>query len=980
MSTLSTLRTTLAISLSVALGLSFALSASGCVANVGGPPGDDSGDDDDGNDPTPPPPPEPPPPSPAIYKRGSLTPVYQLTPRGEYGRFVEGGVTMADADFISTAGNFVSSSQKMDEIGAQIGRERGVANINLLPRAEDRQRAQQIPFRGNPSDVKVIRVDGRRKAYVPLGGDLMTPGNEVAAVDLDAGTVTRIKVGIRPQRVAVHPAGLIFVCNQYSNYISVIDPRTDQLLRGATGSPIEIATEYYCDDLAFVPRSVAAPDVDEQDLYVANGWRASVLKYGLTVARDGLSDDPIDVRVTNPAAPNPPNQPAAEITGVGANPYRLSIGQNQRQLYVANNRGGELALIDLATTGVKRIVINAPVPDIVQANDIVIVPTTTIDRGLPDGDDQQPTQITAAPVRLTGMDGQQHIAHPGALFDNTKAYNFEDLRNGILTIDAQLPTGGQQVYFTDDISPEPGFAAGQKILQGALPQAIVLNAARTKAYLALSGSDAVQELSIRAGALRLADGPTQLFRTSERPFALTLDEQAGELLVATWGGEVLEVFNTTTAQRTRRIDLGYATADYPATNIERGEFFFYNAAWSNTGRKSCATCHFDELLLDGVGFANGATAPTAYHKVPANFNLMTTDSYFWNGSFSNGTYTSLAADAQTRTNCELILFGLTEGIASDPNQRVGDPANRVRNANDAQCRPDADGPATLPDNFLQIAQVINQQKLVKDQIVRAATGRSFAEVSRATDFYSVSEMRLPPNPFTRLVVANELDATTAAKVTRGQELFTSAGCANCHQPQNARHPFSDGLEHGAGADWRQRFVDTYLADPRIVDTIGGIPQVMLEAISGATPDKEINIHLDPIDFFEPFCFDLTSCLNFEDPIAVRGNNAAETDRLDALVTINLANADRGFVPGNLRGQPASNTPSLRGIWFQSNYLRHGHAHTLRETILAPGHPALGPGERGYAVDALGNIDVHGATSGLSADDVDALFLYLQTIE
>ena len=130
---MSTLRTSLAIALSIALGLSFAITAGGCVANVGGPPGGDDDGDDDGTEPPPPPPPEPPPPAPAIYKRGSLQPVFQLTPRGEYGRFTEGGVTMADADFISTAGNFVTTAQKMDEIGAQIGRERGLAAVNHFP-------------------------------------------------------------------------------------------------------------------------------------------------------------------------------------------------------------------------------------------------------------------------------------------------------------------------------------------------------------------------------------------------------------------------------------------------------------------------------------------------------------------------------------------------------------------------------------------------------------------------------------------------------------------------------------------------------------------------------------------------------------------------------------------------------------------------------------------------------------------------------
>jgi hypothetical protein len=61
-----------------------------------------------------PPPEEPPPPAPAKYVRGSLAPLFQLTPRSEYGRFTEGGVTMRDADFTSPAATFVSASQKLD--------------------------------------------------------------------------------------------------------------------------------------------------------------------------------------------------------------------------------------------------------------------------------------------------------------------------------------------------------------------------------------------------------------------------------------------------------------------------------------------------------------------------------------------------------------------------------------------------------------------------------------------------------------------------------------------------------------------------------------------------------------------------------------------------------------------------------------------------------------------------------------------------
>jgi hypothetical protein len=158
-----------------------------------------------------------------------------------------------------------------------------------------------------------------------------------------------------------------------------------------------------------------------------------------------------------------------------------------------------------------------------------------------------------------------------------------------------------------------------------------------------------------------------------------------------------------------------------------------------------------------------------------------------------------------------------------------------------------------------------------------------------------------------------------------------------------------------------------------------VPQVMQEAISSSIPDTEINIHLDPIDYFAPFCFDSQSCLSFEDPLVVRGT-AAEDLRLDLIQRINLDDPERGFVPGNVRGQPTTNTPSLRGVWWQPNILHHGHARSIAEAILPPGHSALKPGELGYAVDALNNRDVHGMTSTLTPAQVEELILYVESID
>jgi mono/diheme cytochrome c family protein len=925
-----------------------------------------------------PPPADPPLPPPAKYVRGSLEPLYQLTPRAEYGRFVHGGVNMADTDFTALGNGFVSAAQKLDELGAQIASERGGRAINLIPDSADRQRANLIPFRGNPSDVDVLTVNGVRKILVPLGGDLMTPGNEVAIVTPVVGSVDRVRVGIRPQRIAVHESGLAFVCNQYSNYISIIDVQTGQLLRNAAG-PVEIATEYSCTDLLLVDRNPAARDADEVDLFVANGWRASVLKYGLLVVRDTLSNRAIDVRVVDPADRDPASKPAAEITGVGSNPWRISLSEARDAIYVANSRGGELARIQLSNYAVKRVALGAPTLDVVQVGDTLFIPTTMRDRGLLGRDEAVlPSQVQASAAVVRGLDGKDHVAHPGALFDNTLSYNFEDVRNGMFAASFLL-NQTTPVYFTDDVSAEPNFVAAQKILEGSQPLAVVRNAAGTRLFVAHSGSDLIQELVVQSGAFRIRDGGVT-FQTRERPFALALDEQRGELYAVSWGGEVLEVFDIGNGARLETFDLGYAATRYPATNMERGEYLFYNADWSNNGRKACASCHTDELLADGIGFSNGATAPTAYHQVTPNFNQMTTDSYFWNGSFANGSYTSLALAAQTRTNCELILFGLIEGISSDPAGRVGDPNNRVTNGNDAQCRPDLVLANGLPSNFDEIARVIAEQKQVAAQLIDQTTGLDRDTVFRLVDFYSYSELRLPPNPLTYLYENQQLDTATTVKIQQGQQLFASAKCANCHVPTDVRHPFTDGLNHGAGAGWADRFANIYFNDRRILDALGGIPQQMLEGLRQSRPDHEINIHLAPVDYFAPFCFTGDRCLSFEDPLVVRGIEPTESDRLNLLIQLNLGDPDRGFIPGNLPGQPAANTPSLRGTWWKANFLHNGYANTFNEVVLAPGHVALQADETGFAIDALGTTDVHGATSLLTPEQVQALYLYISTIE
>ncbi len=218
-----------------------------------------------GGTPTPPPPSSPPPPTTAQYVRGSLTPVYGLIPRSQYGNNappVNGEfVALQDSDMEANSVT-TSALQKEGDIGALIAQDNGGTPVTVITNAEDQQRSSLIPFRGKPSDVKFVSLNGQTQLFVPLGGDVQIVGDEVSVISVANGNLTptqRITVGERPQRLAVHPAGLVFACNQYSNYISIIDPRTNQLLmNGAT--PVEIKTEYMCSDLAFVPAPDNNPD------------------------------------------------------------------------------------------------------------------------------------------------------------------------------------------------------------------------------------------------------------------------------------------------------------------------------------------------------------------------------------------------------------------------------------------------------------------------------------------------------------------------------------------------------------------------------------------------------------------------------------------------------------------------------------------------------------------------------------------------
>jgi hypothetical protein len=1039
--------------------------------------------------------------TPGVWVRGDLVPEYALadTTTGQFdqlgvnvgvsnGALSLKGLDPTDYAPIPPATTQFSQLQQESVIADMIGQDDKLGAAPQIIRTADQSIAGTIPMRGKPSDVKFINggvFNGINdlELFVPMGGTFEAPWNQIAILTPSTGTQLNLTVGLKPERVAIHPDGLVFVCNQYSDYISVIDPTVGQVIT-------ELPTEYFCSDILFAPTDVSAPNKDDQFMFVANRWRHSVIKYHVVVQHPGqginqvsLADPPINPG-TGQLDPNLAFL-GIETFGVGPNPRRLALSEQQNEVYVANGAGGFVALVDIGPKGQPDTVhaiardpqgnpgFGATAMDIVNVNSVVYMPSSMIDRGLlvqPTGSQPIPDALAGGKaVSATGIDGQSHIVNKGPLFDNTVAYNFEDVRNGLYQLDSLL-NGSNAFYYTDDISPEITYGGDEKILRGGLGMAIAKSADESLVFVANAGNDNVQAFSVNTSV----QGPTLtqatgfgpqngLYATGHIPYGLAFNPvlgPKGQLYVADWGGEQVDIIDVASGTTTS-IPLEFNQPAYPATNIERGEFNFVNEAWSNNGRKSCASCHEDwQWGADGLSFDNGAASPVTEHRVKMNANIGDTGAYFWNGSFLDNNYASLAFDAQVKDNCRLIEFGIVEGIGSDPAARQGDPKNVSFNANDlATCRP-----VDFPNNsfngqdvqgFVQqeaeLAKASQAEQAVIAQNIQTVTqitsisqqGVTFAninaqqareELNREIDIYSVSNLRLPPNPEAFLYATGDpksggqLSSTDYASVQNGLHIFNgdqtaagipNAGCTTCHGTTKLDRLgfaiYADNLDHGPGAGWNQAFFDEYKNDPRLVgqngaavpvftagdftvnSLVGSFPDPFLAVLTlgyPTTEDRIINTYADTIDYFIPFCFDQHNCLVFNDPLGhetgdVSSNPsfAEESRDLALILQFNLGNTDRQFNPGLLVGSSknaASNTASLRGVWTQSNYLHHGYARSIREAILGPGHPALQAGEIGYAYDANApqgqELDCHGTTSNLTVQQVNDLVNFVQTIQ
>lgn len=182
------------------------------------------------------------PPADTIYQAGGMQPPYGvLSP--------ELAQTVAGADHGDPPSRYGKLMSRQWAYGATWSREnlRPVPNPNPAPEPQ--------PRRDHPFDVAVSR-DGA-KVYVSLMGSEMRPGSEVAVYDVASEKMLR-RIPLKlsgtpgpaassPMRLHLHPDGRhLFVTNRFSNFISVIDTQTDNVV-------LEIPIDFYAQGMTFSP-------------------------------------------------------------------------------------------------------------------------------------------------------------------------------------------------------------------------------------------------------------------------------------------------------------------------------------------------------------------------------------------------------------------------------------------------------------------------------------------------------------------------------------------------------------------------------------------------------------------------------------------------------------------------------------------------------------------------------------------------------
>lgn len=628
--------------------------------------------------------------------------------------------------------------------------------------------SEHWPFRSQPfrswPDAVAVTPDGA-KLYVSLPGREGYPDFRVAVVDTTNRIVTRwidlrpsgqtratrpISLRVSPQNTAISARPYVVVVNEYGNFASVIDTGTDAVLG-------EFETDFYAEDLVF--------NATGTRLYTTDRFKNQVHAFRI---------DP------GPTFTALGTIPTGTTELDRSHPRDLDISADGNTLYVANTLGHTIAVINIASdanTLVRTMPVGGLATDVKIAGRWGIVSghdTSNVMNG-PETGHGLPTVQNGVPIRNNG----QPLGYQPLMTDTTKATTFDDLGSTLSIFDTAT---NQFVYRYVDVDRDqsllvtPGqtvdlgdHEAASKIIRGSGPEQLWVRG--NFLFVAEMHSDKVEVFAIdqnpaspsgvlSARGFELTGGIT--------PQGITVSPDGQTVYVANMQTEdvsILHVDATGNLTRQGFVTVGVTgTTPDPthagsngsnlfATDEEVGLRWFFTQSYSDDGQKSCGHCHW-QSRHDGSQWNVGANALGGVKAVPQNKDLSDNWPEWFEGLNNNMTaYASACNGELVNAERQTTLFpqaNLTDRLAA----RNTFVQNQTAANSAAINRPELSGDA----------RSINFYKMAFDQVL-----------------WTQNETRRLPNPRAQFPTSAE-----ASQIARGKQLFSTevgsggAGCSSCH--------------------------------------------------------------------------------------------------------------------------------------------------------------------------------------------------------
>lgn len=757
--------------------------------------------------------------------------------------------------------------------------------------------------------------DGTR-LYVTLQGTVDDPGDAIAVVDVVEGRVTRrIEVGSSPSGLALHPDGRHLVVTNRFSNFASV------IDTGTERVVAEVPVPFYTVDVLFTP--------DGGRAYLANRWKDSVLRWdlGTGAGLEVVGDDYSHLGPGDPAG-----------IPVGDNPRDLAISADGARLYVTSPTALTLSIIDTAAgREQRRVALGSPPGGVATAGGQVFVSHTgtgthhppdqghdTDGDGLP-GDGTANVMFQDVQNEIAVLDADGALRH-GYTSDTICCFDYRD-------VDPDDATRGEAL-------PEPDFWPRSRvdflppredwIVACALPEQMAI--AGPHLLVVCSGSNEVQGFDIGAGgslAPRQAAGA--LYRTGMNPADIVVAPDGRHAYVLEHLGEHVTVLDLVAGPGAeRRIPVGdLSSGPFPATDAEIGEAInAVTAPFSVDGDQTCIHCH-----RDGGNLARPVAMPLQADPVwgtrmqMAYRGAFDTRPWFFESAMDESNFFPVINEFARKENfCCEQLDPLVWSLYPDWRSCADDPGL-------AGCDHVLDCAADPPPEC-------------------ATRGYGGAHLARNGHFTAAAVQLLGRDRTFGDALYQELvgdDGQTARQGIRldFEGVTRTLGLFLLQEPRLLPNP-NAALDDPSARRGRR----IYESPTTGCATCHPLP---LTTITPLERPSGLPVRFPPL-------------------VTPRQRpDGVDADRVNPLFI--------GAFPDTVQDEAGIHlgVPQLRGLWDRADLFFHdGRARGLREALATPGHPALGPGELGRN-ETHGMADTHGATSHLSADDLDDLIAFLRTL-